>query len=114
MSSENYKNEPESIVGTIKDGRTIVRSKKCQIFRDNILTYYVTIEFKHLNVIDCILDLQVRSISPASNIASIQGKTITRHATGGHPVVGFTVYAIPAGITHTGTTVCTECVAIGW
>jgi len=114
MSSEDYQKDLESIVATLQDGQTIVRSKKCQIFRDNILTYYVTIDFKKLNTICAILDLQVRSTSPASNIASIQGKTISHHAVQGHPVVGFTVYGVPSGITAGGVTICTEAVAIGW
>lgn len=114
MSSEDYQKVDESIVGTLQDGRTIVRSKDCTVIRDNILTYHVQINFTLLNTIDAILDLQVRSTTPASNIASITQKKITRHATLGHPVVGFTVYDVPRGITATGTTVCTECVAIGW
>lgn len=114
MSSEDYQKELESIVGTLRDGRTIVRSKECAVVRGGILTWYVSIGFQKLNTIDAILDLQVRSTDPASNIASIAQKSITRHATGGYPVVGFTVFDIPAGITATGTTLCTECVAIGW
>lgn len=114
MSSEDYQKVDESSVGTLKDGRTIVRSKSSDIFRDNILTYYVTIEFKHLSVIDAILDLQVRSTDPALNIASITQKEITRHTVHGHPIIGFTVYDVPSGITHTGTTVRTEAVAISW
>ena len=114
MSSEDYQNETESIVGTLKDGRTMVRSNSADIFRDNIRTYYVTINFTKLNTIDAILDLQVRSTVPASNIASIQGKSITRDTVNGHPVVGFTVFDVPSGITATGATCTTECVAIGW
>ena len=113
-ASEDYQNVDESIVGTLQDGRTIVRSKDCTVIRDNILTYYIQINFTRLNIIDAILDLQVRSTTPPSNIASLTQKKITRHATLGHPVVGLTVFGVPSGITGTGTTVCTECVAIGW
>ena len=112
MSSEDYQKDYESIVGTLRDGRTIVRAKEDFI----VFTppHYCQISVTKLNRIDAILDINIRGVSPKAIIYGICDKTITRHATGGYPVVGFTVGYIANGITATGTTVTPEIVVLGW
>lgn len=110
MSSEDYQNLYESIVGTLQDGRTIVRAKEDFV----VFTppHYCRITITKLNKIDCILDINIRSVSPKATVYGICDKTISESATG--IVVGFTVGHIPAGITATGTTITPEVVVIGW
>lgn len=113
MSSLDYQKELEHIVGTLQDGRTMARSKKSDVFRDGILTYYFSVTFKKLRAIDAILDINILECSPKANICSHCDKTISRDSEGS-PVVSFTVCSIPAGITAGGTTITAEVVVVGW
>jgi len=101
-------------VGSLKDGRTIIRSNQTQVIRGGILTWYFQLNFSHASVIDAVLDLQVRSTTPGTNVSNLTQKVITRHATLGHPVLGTTLYGIPQGMTVVGFTCVVEAVALCW
>lgn len=111
MSSKNYDEKASDIVGTLKDGRTIARS------RENFIVttppHYCQVNIPNLELIDVIVDINIRNVSPKALVYGICDKQITVH-TDGTPIVGFTVCNIATGITATGTTITAEVVAVGW
>lgn len=120
MSSLDYQRETDSIVGVLQDGRTIFRSKDTRIIQwasPVIPPFHVQVNFPKTNIIDAILDINIRTVSPEACVYGICQKKITRHTSAGYPVVGFTVTGITylsSGITATGVTVTSEVVVIGW
>lgn len=110
MSSEDY-SLSHSIVGTLRDGRTIARSMENFVVKGSSI-WYCRVAVPNLRVIDAILDINIRSVSPKATVYGICDKTVSY--VGKHPCVGFTVGHIPNGITATGTTITPEVVVVGW
>lgn len=119
MSSEEEQQQ-YGIHGTLQDGRTVAKGQVTQIVtwaKDIIPPAYLQVNIPNLNTIDCILDINIKTVSPPACLYGICQKTIGRHATGGYPVVGFTVTGmtyIASGRTATGVTVTAEIVVLGW
>ena len=119
MSSIEEKQQ-YGIHGTLVDGRTIAHGDVIEIVKwvkDIIPPVYLQVNIPNLNNIDCILDVNLKTLSPPACAYGICEKKITTHATGGYPVVGFTVTGmtyISSGLTATGVTVTARVVAIGW
>lgn len=120
MSSIEYQEKDESFAGSLEDQRAVVRSQQCDIvaFALGIIPpFYMEVEFSRLRTIDCIVDVNIRSVSPEACVYGICQKKITRNSMTGAPIVGFTVVGITFlgnGLTATGVTVCSEVVVIGW
>jgi len=112
MSTKNYAEKASDIVGTLKDGRVLARAR--EDFIVFVPPHYCQISIPNLSRIDCIIDLNIRNVSPKALVHGICDKQVTFHATTGQPVVGFTVCEIATGITATGTTITVECVVCGW
>ena len=119
MSSIEYAEKSRSLAGTLEDQRVIARSTQCDIisFALGIIPpFYMEISFPALKVVDCILDINIKTVNRAT-VYGICQKTIRRDAQAGFPIVGFTVCGITkiaAGLTALGITICGECVVVGW
>ena len=106
--------------GTLQDARTIAKAQVIEIvqWHHNITPpIHLTAHFPHLNTIDCILDINIKTVSPPACVFGICQKEISRHTSAGYPLVGFTVTGmtyISSGLTATGVTITAECVVIGW
>jgi len=106
--------------GTLQDGRTIAKSQVTEIvtWHNNITPpIHLTVYFPQMNLIDAILDVNIKTVSPPACVFGICQKQIGRHVSEGYPVVGFTVVSmtyISSGLTATGVTVTAEAVVIGW
>lgn len=111
MSTKNYADETSDIVGTLKDGRILARAR--ENFIVTIPPHYCQVNIPNLELIDCIIDINIRNVSPKALVYGICDKQITVH-TDGTPIVGFTVANIATGITATGTTITAEVVVCGW
>lgn len=112
MSSKPYEEEAYAIIGTLQDGRTLARS------RENFIVFtaphYCEVSIPNLRTLDCILDINIRNVSPKALVYGICDKKVSYDARTGDVVVGFTVCNIATGITATGTTITTEVVTVGF
>ena len=106
--------------GTLQDGRTIAKAQVTEIvtWEHNIAPpFALTVHFPQMNTIDCILDINIKSVSPPACVYGICQKKISRDASAGYPIIGFTVVGatyLASGLTAAGVTVCAEAVVIGW
>lgn len=120
MASVEYTEKDESFAGSLEDQRAVVRSRSCTIvqFALGIMPpFHITVPFRKISKIDCIVDVNIRSTDPPCSIWGICQKKITRHPIHGYPLVGFTVVGctgLSVGNTASGTTLCAEVVIIGF
>ena len=91
--------QTDEIVCTHEDGRTTVRSRKCQVLPSGM--NYVTMEVNILSTIDVILDVKIRSSSPKTTCYGPEMVTISGQT------VGLTLHNTAAGSTICWETVCT-------
>lgn len=112
MSSKNYDEKASDIVGTLQDQRILARAR--ENFIVTIPPHYCQVTIPNLNKLDCILDINIRNVSPKALVYGICDKSVTYDPSTGQVVVGFTVANIATGITATGTTITAEVVAVGW
>ena len=93
--------QTDVIVCTHEDGRTTVRSRVCEVVTSGMI--YLTVTVGVIKTIDAVLDVKMRSTSPATTAYGEQMITIASN------VVGFTLHNVAAG-----TTLCYEVVSIGY
>lgn len=91
----------EDVVGTLLDGRTIVRKTKCQAVTSG--PFSVSISIPELEIIDAVLQIQINSTTPPTHAYGIHSKAISENN-----IVGFTIQELGAGCT-----ICLEVVALG-
>jgi len=93
--------QTDTIVATALDGRTTIKTVKCEVVVSGMLYLSVTVDY--ITTIDAVLDVKTVSTSPATTAYGEQMITSSGN------VVGLTLFAVGAG-----TTLCWEVVSQGY